>query len=137
MTSQRTLLSTAAVLAVAAALLTGCSAGAQTTAQACKSIESDVSSASTQLSSAFSNIQSDPKAAEVALAKFDTRLKTANKKITNAGIKAKVAATTKALDTMDSDLKAYVVDPSDTTALQSSSEKVQTAFTSLGKTCDA
>ena len=139
MFSHRTVLTTATTIAVAALLLTGCSAGggAQTTKQACKVLSSDLTSSSSDLTSAFSNLQSDPSGAEKALAKFDVALKASTAKVTNTKIKNAAVATTKAVDKMDSDLKAYVKDSSDTSGLQASATEVQTTFTKLGKLCTA
>jgi len=139
--SSRLALTAATALAVAGLLLTGCSAGAgastQTVKQACKVLSTDLASSATDLSSAFSEIQSDPKGAEAALAKFDAALKKSTARVTNVKIKAAAAATSKAVDSMDSDLKDYVKDTSNTTGLEASSSKVQSTFTKLGSLCTA
>jgi hypothetical protein len=139
--SPRTALTAATALAVTGLLLAGCSAGAsasaQTTKQACKVLSTDLTSSASQLASAFSEIQTDPKGAEAALAKFDASLKKAAAKVTNTKVKAAATATSKAVDNMDSDLKAYVKDSTDTAGLQASATKVQTTFTKLGTLCSA
>ena len=140
MFSHRTVLTAGTSLAVAVLLLAGCSAGAggqQTTKQACKVLSSDLTSSSSDLSSAFSNVQSDPAGAEKALAKFDVTLKASTAKVTNVKIKAAATATTKAVDKMDSDLKAYSKDSSDTSDLEASASEVQSTFTKLGALCTA
>ncbi|MDP9027422.1 MAG: hypothetical protein M3N46_07665, partial [Actinomycetota bacterium] len=131
MFSPRTALTTATALVAAGLLLAGCSAGAsaQTTTQACKALSTDLTSSATQLSAAFSSLQSDPKGAETALAKFGATLKAANAKVTNAKVKDAATATSKAVDSMDSDLKSYIKDSSATAALESSASKVQSTFT--------
>ena len=130
-------MTTVSALALAGLLLTGCSAGAQTKAQACKSIEGDITSATTDLQTAFSKIQTDPSAAEAGLKKFDSKMKSATAKVSNPTVKSAATATVKALDKMDVDLKAYIKDPSSTTALQASANKVQTTFSKLGTTCSS
>jgi PBP1b-binding outer membrane lipoprotein LpoB len=136
--SHRIVLTAATALAATALLLTGCSAGAgsqQSTKQACKVLQTGIESSSTDLSTAFSNIQSDPAGAEKSLAKFDVALKAATAKVTNAKVKSAATKTTTAVDAMDSDLKKYVEDSSETAGLQKSATKVQTTFTTLGKLC--
>jgi hypothetical protein len=141
--SSRLALTAATALAMTGLLLTGCSAGAgapassQSVKQACKVLSTDLKSSATDLSSAFSEIQTNPAGAEAALAKFDSALKKSTAKVTNSTIKSAAAATSKAVDSMDTDLKAYVKDTTDTKNLAASSTKVQTTFTKLGSLCSA
>jgi hypothetical protein len=137
--SPRSALTTATALAMTGLLLAGCSAAAnpQSTTQACEVLANDLSSSASQLTSAFSEIQTDPKAAETALAKFGATLKKSSAKVTNAKIKAAAGATSAALDSMDTDLKTYIKDSTKTAALASSGAKVQNTVTKLGSLCTA
>ncbi len=144
MLSPRTVLTGLTTLAVTGLLLAGCSAGAttsdtsestQTTKQACKVLSGDLASSATELSTAFSAIKTDPNGAEAALAKFDATLKTSTGKVTNAKVKSAASATSKAIDAMDSDLKAYIADSTNTSGLAASSTQVQDTFGKLGTLC--
>ncbi|HEY4226172.1 MAG TPA: hypothetical protein VGM70_10190 [Pseudolysinimonas sp.] len=140
MIDRRTVLSALGVLAVSGMLLTGCSAGTQSKADACKLIQSDASSAATTLEAAFTKIQDDPAAAEKALKNFDTKWTSAVAKVTNPTVRAAGDASVKSLNALDADLKKYVADPTDSDvvdSLQSNADKVQTAFNKLGTVCSA
>ena len=137
MFSSRTLLSAAITVAVTALLLTGCAGAPQSTKQACASLNKDLSLAAADLSSAFNNVQSDPKGAEKSLSKFDAALKAANSKVSNATIKTATSATITAVDTMDVALNAYVKNPTSTSDLEKTAIGVQTAFSKLGGLCAA
>ncbi len=135
---QQGVLTTGTVLALTALIFTGCtgsSASSQSTKQACKVLETDLQSAATSLTSAFDQMQSDPEGAETALAKFDTQLKASTAKVTNTKVKTAANATIKAVDSLDSGLKAYITDSSNTTQLESGAKDVQTTFTKLGSIC--
>ncbi len=119
-------------------ILTGCTASApaaQTSKQGCKVLEGDLTSSASALTTAFSSLQSDPKGAEQALAKFDTALTASTAKVTNAKVKAAATATVKAIGALDSGLKAYIKDSSNTKALTSAAQDVQTTFNKLGTIC--
>lgn len=137
----RTVLTAAAAVAVTGLLLAGCSAGTtastQSTTQACEVLASDLQSNASTLTTAFSNIQTDPKTAEAALAKFGAALKKSTGKVNNVKIKAAATAASNAVSSMDSDLKAYVKDKTDTAGLAASGSKVQTTITKLGTLCSA
>ena len=137
----RTVLTAATAVAVTGLLLAGCSAGpaasSQSTTRACEVLANDLQANASGLTSAFTNIQTDPKAAEVALAKFGAALKKSTAKVTNVKIKAAATAASTAVSSMDSDLKAYITDPTDTTGLSASGVKVQTTITKLGTLCSA
>jgi hypothetical protein len=139
--SPRLVLTAATALAATGLLLAGCSAAAapstQTAKQACSVLSGDLASSATELSTAFSSIQTDPQGAETALAKFDASLKKSTTKVTNSKIKTAAANTSKAIDAMDSDLKSYIKDSSRTAGLQASATQVQNTFGKLGTLCTA
>lgn len=139
MASPHTLVSVAAALAVAGLLLTGCASagGTQSTAQACKILETDLTSASSDLSTAFSTLQSDPSGAEKGLVTFENALKKSTAKVTNTKVRAKADATVTSITAMDDDLKVYIADTTKTAGLEKSATKVQSTFTALGKSCTA
>jgi hypothetical protein len=140
MINRRTVLSALGILAVSGMLLTGCSAGAQSKAQACKILESDVSGAASTLESAFDKITDDPSAAEKALKTFDTKMTASVAKVTNPTVRAAGNSAVKSLNALDADLKKYAADPTDSAvvdSLQADATKVQTAFNKLGTVCSA
>ena len=137
----RTALPAATVVAVIGLLLAGCSAGAaastQSPTQACEVLAGDLETNASGLTSAFSTIETDPKAAEAALAKFGSALKKSTAKVTNVKVKAAATAASQAISSMDTDLKAYIKDKTDTAGLAVSGSKVQTTITKLGTLCTA
>jgi PBP1b-binding outer membrane lipoprotein LpoB len=140
MINRRTIASTLAIVAVSGLLLTGCSAGAQSKAAACKVLQTDAAGAQATLSGAFSKITDDPSAAEKALKAFDTKFAASVAKVSNPTVKAASAAASKSLSALDADLAKYAADPTDTaavSALQKDASKVQTTFSKLGGVCSA
>jgi hypothetical protein len=140
--AHRTIASTVGVFAVCAALLSGCSvvgaAVTQNKTAACAVLASDMHSASTELSAAFSKVASDPAAGENALASFATKLQATVKKVSNTEVKASAQKAVDSVKALDGELKKYTADPSDTAvldALQSDSKDVESSFAELGATC--
>ena len=140
MNNRRTVLSALGILAVSGMLLTGCSIGGQSKADACKILESDVSGAASTLSSAFEKITDNPSAAEKALNTFDVKMTASVAKVNNPTVRAAGDAAVKSLNALDADLKKYAADPSNSDvvdSLQSDATKVQTTFNKLGTVCAA
>ena len=137
----RTVLTAATAVALTGLLLAGCSTGpaasTQSTTQACEVLANDLQTNASGLTSAFTNIETDPKAAEAALVKFGATLKKSTGKVTNRKVKAAATAASTAIASMDSDLKAYIKDKTDTAGLAASGAKVQTTITKLGSLCTA
>jgi flagellar hook-basal body complex protein FliE len=143
MQAHRTIASTIGILAVSAALLSGCSvvgaAVTQNKTAACAVLASDMRSASTELSSAFSQVASDPAAGEAALASFATKLEASVKKVSNTQVKASAQKAVDSVKALDAELKKYTADPSDTAALdalQADAKDVQSTFGKLGSLCE-
>jgi hypothetical protein len=143
MNKRRTVVSTLGLLAVSGLILTGCAGlpgGPQSKAQACKSLEADISGASSTLSSAISTISSDPAEGEKALKAFNVKLSASVAKVTNSDVKKAGKSAVDSLDAFDADLAKYAADKTDTSAidaLQKDSNKLQTAFNKLATTCKA
>lgn len=140
MINRRTVLSTLGMLAVTSLVLTGCSIGSQSKADACKLLQSDVSGAANTLEGAFTKITDDPTAAEKALKSFETKLTASVAKVTNPTVRAAGDAAVKSLHALDADLKKYSADPTDSSvvgSLNTDGPKVQTSFSKLGKVCTA
>lgn len=81
-------LSALAVLATASVFaLTGCSAGEQSVADACKIANDSMSSLAGELNSGLTNMATDPSGAADLFTKMETKLKEAEGKITNSEVK--------------------------------------------------
>jgi hypothetical protein len=137
MFASRTRVSAVVTIAMTGLLLSGCAGAAQSQKQACGSLDKDLSSAASELSSSFNKVQSDPKGAEKSLAQFDDALKTASAKLSNATIKSATSATITAVDKMDAALKGYITDSSQVSDLETAATGVQKTFAKLGALCTA
>jgi hypothetical protein len=128
----------AAVLAATAAavlLLTGCAGiGGQSKLQACADLSKAAQKASQGLSSAFTQIQSDPAAAHDAVQKFDDQFKAAVAKVSNPEVKKPAEKAAGALDKMATAMNGYKAggDPS---ALEKAATAVEDDFSAIGKVC--
>ncbi|WP_144760030.1 hypothetical protein [Curtobacterium sp. 9128] len=142
-------LTTAAVTVV---LLAGCASGgtgtgeasttptpkAQTKAEACKTLESDMKSVSSELQSQMSQIQSDPTTAVAKLKEFDGKLKDATAKVTNQDVHDTASGFEQSFSNLVTQLDAYSKDPQsvDATKLQDSITDVQKSTQEMSKVCD-
>ncbi|HEY0248017.1 MAG TPA: hypothetical protein VGC45_07115 [Gryllotalpicola sp.] len=132
-TRHKLAIATAAVLTVIA--LSGCS-GAQSKADACKSVRPTVNTAIGNINTAVSGFSSDPAAALTKLQSTDASYKKGLTKISNPEIKKKSSKAEKTLASFIGDVKAFVADPtSDSSALQKSSTTLQTDFGAIQKSC--
>ncbi|MGK9146284.1 hypothetical protein KXS11_01465 [Plantibacter flavus] len=124
-------------IAVVGLLLTGCSGGAQSKADACKVIESEVTDSAAALQSGLSSLSSDPEGAVTQLDDFAGTFSAAADKVTNEEVKTAADASVDALNAFIKQAKTAVGDPAsaDQTALTDSLTKLQTEFTTLGTTC--
>lgn len=134
--------------AVAVVLLAGCASGgagsgstptpkAQTKAQACKTLESDMKSVSSELQSQMTKIQSDPTTAVAKLKEFDGKLKTATDKVTNEDVHDTASGFEQSFSNLVSQLEAYSKDPQsvDSTKLQDSITDVQKSTQKMSEVC--
>lgn len=124
-------------IAVAGLLLTGCAGGAQSKADACKVIESEVTDSAAQLQSGLSTLSSDPEGAVAQLDEFADTFDSAAGKVTNEDVKKSADASVAALKAFITEAKTAVDDPAsaDQTKLTDSLTKLQDEFTTLGTTC--
>jgi len=135
--ARRTTVTAIAAAAISLVLLSGCAA-TQSKHDACNVVVKQLNSSTSELQSAYGDIQNDPTKAQASLKKFGSELQSTTDKLTNPEVKK---ASQKAADAVD-DLQAKVgqlaKDPSgDTTAVQDSANKLQDTFRSLQKTCTA
>lgn len=130
-----TLLAGAAVLGIA---LTGCSAGGQSTAQACSELQSSVQSASSDLSSSLGSLATDPDKSIDDLEKVSEAFSDGADKVSNADVKKAATTADKSMKNLVAELKDYVAsdDKADTEGLQAASKDVQTDFTAIGEVCN-
>lgn len=124
-------------IAVAGLLLTGCAGGAQSKADACKVIESEVTDSAAQLQAGLSSLSSDPEGAVTQLDDFAKTFEGAADKVSNKEVKTSADASVDALKAFIEQAKTAVDDPAtaDQTALTDSLTKLQDEFTTLGTTC--
>jgi outer membrane murein-binding lipoprotein Lpp len=124
----------AAVLATL--MLSGC-AGGQSKADACKSMESQVSKASSDIQAHASELASNPKEAASSIQKLATTFDDATKKVTQPDVKKAADKAAASLDDFAKQFNAYAADPAkaDTSKISSSSTSLQSAFTALQKAC--
>ncbi|ROP58780.1 MULTISPECIES: hypothetical protein [unclassified Curtobacterium] len=140
--------------AVAVVLLAGCASGSggsdgdattaakpvatQSKAEACKTLESDMKSVSTQLQSQMTKFQSDPTAAVATLKDFDGKLKAATDKVTNKEVHETAAGFEQSFSNLVGQLEAFSKDPKsvDSTKLQDSITDVQSSTQAMSKVCD-
>jgi len=124
-------------IAVAGLLLTGCAGGAQSKADACKVIESEVTDSAAQLQAGLTSLSSDPKGAVAQLDDFADTFSAAADKVSNDEVKKSADASVDALKAFIDEAKTAVDDPeaADQTALTDSLTKLQDEFTTLGTTC--
>jgi hypothetical protein len=121
--------------------LSGCAGipgvGGQTNAQACKILSDSVSSATSDLSSSFSSIASDPSAAVKKLDGLADDFDGGLKKVTNTTVKAAGEKASTSLKEMVKQVKDVVAHPktADTSKVTAAATKVQTDFTAIGKVC--
>jgi hypothetical protein len=139
-TSRRT--TAFAGLAFAALVLTGCSAGApaasaQTTEQACDILKTGVESTTSELQSGLSDLATDPQAAADAVTTLTEAFEKSSADVDNTEVKNLADDATTALTEFDEQIHDYADDPAsvDSTAIQASAEKVQTAIAAIGETC--
>lgn len=124
-------------IAVAGMLLTGCAGGAQSKADACKLIESEVTDSAAQLQSGLTSLSSDPEGAVSQLDDFADTFSGAADKVTNDEVKKSADSSVDALKAFIEQAKTAVDDPAtaDQTALTDSLTTLQDEFTKLGTTC--
>ena len=124
-------------IAVSGLLLTGCAGGAQSKADACKVIESEVTDSAAKLQSGLSSLSSDPEGAVTQLDDFADTFEAAAGKVTNKEVKDSADASVDALQAFIEQARTAVSDPAtaDQTALTDSLSKLQSEFTDLGTTC--
>lgn len=122
--------------------LSACSGG-QSTADACKIINTEARQIATDANGAMSSIGSDPTAAVNALKKASADLKKVGDKVTNAEVKTAWNGFTKAYDNIatvvDDAASAIKDDPSKASGVMSkltdASTKIQDAGKALDKVC--
>lgn len=124
-------------IAVAGLLLTGCAGGAQSKADACKVIETEVTDSAAQLQAGLSSLSSDPEGAVTQLDDFAKTFEGAADKVSNKEVKTSADASVDALKAFIEQAKTAVDNPetADQTALTDSLTKLQDEFTTLGSTC--
>lgn len=124
-------------IAVAGLLLTGCAGGAQSKADACKVIETEVTDSAAQLQAGLSSLSSDPEGAVTQLDDFAKTFEGAADKVSNKEVKTSADASVDALKAFIEQAKTAVDSPdtADQTALTDSLTKLQDEFTTLGTTC--
>ncbi len=155
-----------ATAALAAVLLTGCSAGgsgsggsgsgsggsgsgssssetakasSQSKSEACSAFESKVKDAAQGLQSQVSELQSDPNAAVAKLKEFDQSLSDGVDAVQNADVKPKAEAFHAAYTEMLTQIEAIAKDPqsADLSAFTDTTKKVQEAGNDFQETCTA
>jgi outer membrane murein-binding lipoprotein Lpp len=133
---------------VTALLLAGCASGgsgadatptpkAQSKAAACKSLEGDMKSVSSELQEQTTNLQSNPKKAVSELQKFDAKLKAATDDVSNEQVHAAASEFEQSFSKLVGQLETYAKDPAsaDATKLQSAITDAQSSTKSLSKVC--
>ncbi|CAN5300610.1 hypothetical protein BH09ACT6_BH09ACT6_27550 [soil metagenome] len=114
----------------------GSDGSTQTVAEACTILGSNISSSMSAVSDNLGSLQSDPAAAIAALEKLSSDFDAASGSITNPAVLAGTNAARDALDTLITDLQAYVANPgSDTSALLTDSQAAQSALIAVGVVC--
>lgn len=128
----------AGILAVSALLLTGC-AGGQSKAEACKQLNSELTDASTELTSSISNMASDPDGAVAALETFQGKFEKTVDGITNEEIKDLGEDLEESLGDYIEATSDAVKDPenADSAALTGAIEDFQTKSTAFTKACNS
>ena len=127
------------LLAIAGLLLTGCTGGGQSQAEACTIVQDTLEKAQTELTESVSSFGDDPVAGSEAVTKLANSFSGANDKITNADVKPESTKATKALDAFAAEMETAAADPTsaDQTALSDAIGDVQTTFGDLQKVCKA
>jgi hypothetical protein len=123
----------AAALVVLA--LAGC-AGGQSKADACKALESTMTSVTSDLNSSVGDFATDPSAAVKKMQSVDDALNKGLDKVSNADVKTAGAKAEKSLAAFVAAAQKFSDDPTDSDALQKASTNVETDFTAIGKVCD-
>jgi PBP1b-binding outer membrane lipoprotein LpoB len=158
-TSRRTTASTLAGIALAALLLTGCSAGGsdeasgesssaapeetsvaaepQTAEESCEILKAGVEDTLTELQSGLSTIQTDPDAAAAAVTSLAAAFGDTAEDVTNEDVRAVADDATTALTDFSAVIADYANDPTnaDQTVVMDSATAVQDAMTQLQTTC--
>lgn len=111
-------------------------ASAQTKVAACKSLETSVSSSTTELAASFGEIATNPDRAITGLQSVADAIDAGLKKVSNAEVKKAGTAADDSIKEMIVQVKAVVGNPSaDTTKLKAAVTDVQAEFTAIGKLC--
>lgn len=109
---------------------------AQTKVAACKSLQTSVSSSTTELASSFGEIATNPDRAITGLQSVADAFDAGLKKVSNADVKRAGTAADDSIKEMIVQVKAVVGTPSaDTTKLKAAVTDVQAEFTAIGKLC--
>ncbi len=111
-------------------------ASGQTKVAACKSLQTSVSSSTTELASSFGEIATNPDRAITGLQSVADAFDAGLKKVSNADVKRAGTAADDSIKEMIVQVKAVVGTPSaDTTKLKAAVTDVQAEFTAIGKLC--
>ncbi|MCU1476859.1 MAG: hypothetical protein JWQ64_1552 [Subtercola sp.] len=109
---------------------------AQSTDAACSILNGEVSDSATALNDNFSQLESDPTAAVAALQTLSDDFSTAESKITNPDVLEAATQANSDLETMISDIQAFIANPAvGSDAIVSDSQAVQTSFSAIAKVC--
>ena len=135
-TTTRAARAAAGIFAVSALMLTGCSGG-QSKAEACEQLNSELTDASTELTSSISNMATDPEGAIDALETFQGTFSETVDGITNEEIKELGENTEDALADYIEVTSDAVDDPdnADSEALTEAIENFQTQTTAFNDAC--
>ena len=111
-------------------------ASGQTKVAACTSLQTSVSSSTTELASSFGEIATNPDRAITGLQSVADAFDAGLKKVSNADVKTAGTAADDSIKEMIVQVKAVVGTPSaDTTKLKAAVTDVQAEFTAIGKLC--
>ncbi|GAB3404448.1 hypothetical protein GCM10027515_16470 [Schumannella luteola] len=134
--SRRLTVAALSVATLSIALLAGC-AGGQSKAEACASLKSVTEKTNSELSSASSDIASDPSKAADTIDTFKNEWQKATDKIQNPDVKKSAQKAVDSLDDFSKALAERTDDPTstDTSGLMDAATGAQKAFTDLGTLC--
>jgi hypothetical protein len=128
-----------AFAAAVALTLGGCTTAVstQSQAEACRSLETSMSTVTAGLNSTFSNLSTDPTAAVKKLQEVTDDFHRAVKPITNAKLHRLGTRADTSLRALTSDVKKALASPktADQASLEIASNAVEKDFTAVGKAC--